>query len=74
MTCNDGSGSCSASALIIDSSSTSNIDFNSVERRAYKNVDGTTPRSSPFDNDTPAELSTNLGTIRSILCYIVEAN
>lgn len=49
-----------------------NVDVSKVECRAYKDAEGQIPASAPFNYQSPAELSTNLVTVGSVLCYIVE--
>lgn len=62
----------SASEIKFDiGATTSNVDVNSVECRAYKDAAGVVPGSAPFTAKTPAELSTNLVEVGSVLCYIV---
>jgi hypothetical protein len=68
----DQSTGCSVSALILDPSVAINVDINAVECRAYKDFAGTVPGSAPFNVSREADISTNLDTISSILCYIVE--
>lgn len=63
-------GNTSASEIKFDGSS-SNVDINSVECRAYKDAEGQIPGSAPFTLKSPAELSTNLVEVGSVLCYIV---
>lgn len=65
---------CSVSQLSLDANVHPNVDINAVECRAYKDFAGTQPGSAPFNVSRPAYISTNLATISSILCYIVEAN
>ncbi|KAJ9622251.1 hypothetical protein H2203_006469 [Taxawa tesnikishii (nom. ined.)] len=60
----------SCSALRFDGTA-SNIDYNTVECRAFKDADGVVPGSAPFTASNPAELSTNLVEINSIICYVV---
>lgn len=62
----------SASELVFDHGVAINVDLDKVECRAYKDQDGVVPGSAPFTNARPAELSTNLVAVGSILCYIVE--
>lgn len=71
--CGEGGG-CSVSELILDPGVAANVDINTVECRGYKDVAGVQPGTAPFDVNTPAEVSTNLATVSSILCYIVESN
>jgi hypothetical protein len=71
--CNGGNGQgCSVSKISIDPGIAINVDINSVECRAYKDFEGQEPGSAPFSIKSPAEISTNLATVSSILCYIVE--
>lgn len=65
---------CSASALILDPNVAVNVDIDAVECRAYQDFAGTQPGSAPFNVTEPAYLSTNLATVSTILCYIVELN
>lgn len=69
--CGEGLG-CSVSELILDPGVHANVDINAVECRGFKDAAGVQPGSLPFNVTIPAEISTNLGTISSILCYIVE--
>ena len=62
-----------ASELRFDLGVHINVDINSVECRAYKDVAGTVPGSAPFTAKKPAYLSTNLGEVGSVLCYITES-
>lgn len=41
-----------------------------VEYRAYKDEAGMQPGSATFDLDTLTDVSTNLDTIESVLCYL----
>lgn len=66
----DGQG-CSASELIVQNGTASNVNIDSIECRAYKDFAGVVPGSAPFNVSTPALITTNLATISSILCYIV---
>jgi hypothetical protein len=73
--CGDSDDPCSASELILDPDvATNGLDINTIECRAYKDFDGTLPGSAPFNITSPALLSTNLVTISSFLCYVVEEN
>ncbi|KUJ20023.1 uncharacterized protein LY89DRAFT_468805 [Mollisia scopiformis] len=72
--CDSTGTGCASSELILDPSIAINVDINTVECRAYKDAAGVEPGSLPFNVSTPAELSTNLGSISSILCYIVETD
>ena len=63
--------STSASELIFDVGVESNVDIATIECRAFKDQEGVTPGSAPFNYKSPAELSTNLVTVGSILCYEV---
>jgi hypothetical protein len=65
---------CSASALALDPDVAVNVDINTIECRAYQDFAGTQPGSAPFNVTQPAYLSTNLVTISTILCYVVEEN
>ncbi|CAL3965723.1 hypothetical protein PZA11_002601 [Diplocarpon coronariae] len=65
----------SVSKIIIDANIHSNIpSINLVECRAYKDDAGTQPGSAVFSVETPAQISTNLGTVSSVLCYIIPEN
>ncbi|KAH8656609.1 hypothetical protein BGZ60DRAFT_417333 [Tricladium varicosporioides] len=44
-----------------------------VECRGYRDTEGLVPGSATFRVGKPAAISTNLGTIGSILCYVVAA-
>jgi hypothetical protein len=50
----------------------SNVDENAVECRGYKDFEGLVPGSAPFSVAKPADVSTNLGMVASLLCYFVE--
>jgi hypothetical protein len=70
--CNSTETPCSASKLIIEpGSATGGIREDRIECRGYKDCEGVQPGSAPFNSTLPASLSTNLGTIGSILCYLV---
>lgn len=71
--CGSGQG-CSVSELILDPGVHVNVDINTVECRGYKDTAGVVPGSLSFNVSSPAEISTNLGTIGSILCYIIEVD
>ncbi|KAF2164482.1 hypothetical protein M409DRAFT_25360 [Zasmidium cellare ATCC 36951] len=64
-------GNVSASEIKFDVPVASHVDVNQVECRAYKDDAGVVPGSAPFNAKTPAELSTNLVTVASVLCYVV---
>lgn len=67
----------SASELSFDMGVEINVDIATVECRAFKDAEGVVPGSAPFNYKTPAELSTNLVEVGSVLCYVVtddEAN
>ncbi|KAK4499516.1 hypothetical protein PRZ48_010031 [Zasmidium cellare] len=64
-------GNVSASEIKFDIPTASHVDVNQIECRAYKDAAGVVPGSAPFNAKTPAELSTNLVEIGSVLCYIV---
>ena len=63
---------CSVSQLIVQKGTASNVDEDAVECRGYKDFEGVVPGSAPFSVGKTADVSTNLATISSILCYIVE--
>lgn len=65
---------CSASFLVLDPNVAVNVDINTIECRAYQDFAGTQPGSAPFNVTQPAYLSTNLATVSTILCYVVELN
>jgi hypothetical protein len=65
---------CSASVLTLDPNGAVNVDIGAVECRAYQDFAGTQPGSAPFNVTQPAYLSTNLATVSTILCYLVELN
>jgi hypothetical protein len=65
---------CSASALILDPNVAVNVDINTIECRAYRDFAGTQPGSAPFNVTEYARLSTNLATVSTFLCYVVEEN
>lgn len=64
-------GNVSASELSFDPSIAINVDIDQIECRAYKDAAGVIPGSAPFNVKTPAELSTNLVEVGSVLCYVV---
>ncbi len=64
---------CSVSKLVVQSGTASGgLNETAIECRAYKDFAGVEPGSAPFNVSSPALISTNLATIGSILCYIVE--
>jgi hypothetical protein len=48
------------------------IDITAVECHAYKDAEGLVPGSLAFNSTKPALLSTNIVSIGSVLCYVVE--
>jgi hypothetical protein len=54
--------------------SSSNVDINKVECRAYKDAAGVVPGSAPFTLASPALLATpnNPVVVGSVLCYVTE--
>lgn len=64
----------SCSSLFIANGSAINVDIDSVECRAYKDVAGVEPGSAPFTLASPAFLTTNLVEVGSILCYATETS
>lgn len=62
----------SASSIAIDDGVNSQLDLNTIECRAFKDDAGMEPGSAPFTLASPAELSTNLVEVASVLCYILE--
>jgi hypothetical protein len=68
----DANNGCSVSQLIVQKDTANNVDENAVECRGYKDFEGLVPGSAPFSVAKPADVSTNLGTVGSFLCYVVE--
>ncbi|KAI9052308.1 hypothetical protein LZ554_003662 [Drepanopeziza brunnea f. sp. 'monogermtubi'] len=67
-----GAEGVSVSRILIDANVHPNIpDINQVECRGYKDAAGITPGTAPFSVASPAEVSTNLATVSSVLCYVV---
>lgn len=64
----------SASALRIDNETASNLVLADVECRAYRDTEGVQPGSAPFTLQQEALLSTNLGSVSSVLCYVTESD
>lgn len=64
-------GNVSCSEISLDPNIAINVPIKQVECRAYKDMDGVVPGSAKFNVDTPAELTTNLVEIGSVLCYVV---
>ncbi|KAI9692438.1 MAG: hypothetical protein M1822_006669 [Bathelium mastoideum] len=64
----------SASSLRIDNTTTTDFDLANVECRAYKDEAGVQPGSAPFTLAQEALLSTNLGSVSSVLCYLTEGD
>ncbi|KAK2628465.1 hypothetical protein QTJ16_001568 [Diplocarpon rosae] len=65
-----GANGVSVSKIIIDANVHPNIpNVNLVECRAYKDNAGTQPGSAVFSVKTPAEISTNLDTVSSVLYH-----
>jgi len=61
---------CSASSITIIGSS-GGLNANQIECRGYKDLEGVVPGSAAFNVSSPAELSTNLATVSSVLCYVL---
>jgi hypothetical protein len=65
---------CSVSSLRLQPNSSTNVNENAIECRAYKDTAGVIPGSAPFNLTSPALISTNLATISTLLCYVVEVD
>lgn len=71
--CGGGDDVCAVSELIVQNGTASaGLGIDSIECRGYKDAAGVVPGSAPFNVSAPALVSTNLATISSILCYVVE--
>jgi hypothetical protein len=65
---------CSVSSLHLQPNSSTNVNESAIECRAYQDTAGVIPGSAPFNLTSPALISTNLATISTILCYVVEVD
>jgi len=63
-----------ATEIIFVAGSAVGVDIDSIECRAYKDAAGVVPGSAPFTDATPAQLSTNLVEVGSVLCYVTESS
>lgn len=54
----------------VTASSYPELDLTQVECRGYRDTAGLQPGSAPFTAKSPAEVSTNLFSEKSILCYV----
>lgn len=62
-------GGISASKLSFDTTVAINVDLGTIECRAFKDMDGMEPASTPFALKRPA--ITNFTNVGSVLCYVV---
>lgn len=63
----------SCSEIFIDANSGINVNASDVKCRAYRDAAGQEPGSAEFSVQQPADLTTNLVEIGSVLCYVAEA-
>jgi len=68
--CDTGNGCALSEMVILSTLNTGDLPISQFECRGYKDAAGLSPGSAPFTVKNPAEVSTNLGTERAVLCYV----